>query len=80
MSYYIEFRNHPVTTRKSHRCGWCAQGIEAGETVPFRAYILDDQAISEWMHLECRTAMVTACAEEHDLEWTPGDFSRGESE
>lgn len=75
---YSEIRNKPVVVRKSHRCAWCAERINAGEPAQYRAYVFDGDFNADWMHPECRDAMARY-PDQTDLMdgWSPGDFARG---
>lgn len=39
--------------RKKHRCIWCGEDIEIGETYSYWAGIFEGQFQSNHMHLEC---------------------------
>jgi hypothetical protein len=79
MSYRL-IRESMVKTRKPHRCEWCAERIETGETVPYRAYHFDGELQQGWMHSECKAAMLTVDIYDLMDGWTPGDYSRGAAE
>lgn len=59
--------------KKQHRCDWCWQFIESGETYKrYRCY-QDGDASTVKMHPECCDAMQDeASAEGGWLEWMPG--------
>ena len=58
--------------RKRHRCTWCWQFIEIGETYLRYRYYGDD-ACTVKEHPECYEAMLEAVREEGGFfEWTPG--------
>jgi len=58
---------------KSHRCSWCWQRINDGETYKrYRAYDGGD-AMTVKMHPECHDAMQEVARQEGGwIEWTPG--------
>lgn len=67
-----------VKCRKSHRCVWCGETIEAGETVPFYKSIFDGALQNDYYHPECQEAML-----ECDLDddgYTAYMFKRGTGE
>lgn len=75
---YSEIKNKAVTVRKPHRCAWCAELINVGESAQHRAYVFDGDFQADWMHPECRDAMADYPCQNDLLEgWTPGDFARG---
>lgn len=58
---------------KRHRCGWCWQFIEAGESYTRYRWFSDGEADTIKMHPECFGAMQEAAREEGGtIEWTPG--------
>lgn len=76
---YSEIKNKPVrAVRKPHRCAWCAERVEKGESAQYRAYVFDGDFGSDWMHPECADAMARY-PDQGELGdgWCPGDFARG---
>ena len=71
MSYASPRETHKAA--KQHRCDWCWQFIEPGETYRrYRCYS-DDNACTVRMHPECFDAMQEAANEEGGwIEWAPG--------
>lgn len=67
--------------KKKHRCTWCWQHIEPGESyIRFRYFDGGDASTSK-MHPECDTAMARmALHQGYDFEYMPGDFKRGSTE
>lgn len=59
--------------RKAHRCDWCWQSINSGETYKrYRCY-MDGDASTVRMHPECHGAMLEEARLEGGwIEWTPG--------
>ena len=80
MSYYVELRSKDVTARKEHRCVWCGELIEVGETARYRVYTFDGEFANDWMHPECHAAMLKAPYELVEEGWAPGEFKRGSNE
>lgn len=60
--------------KKEHRCSWCAEKIEAGESYTRYRYFGDDGASTVKLHAECLDA--THELEQGD-EFSPGDNPRG---
>lgn len=78
---YDEIRSKEVTTRKRHECCWCGTPVEPGERAQSRAYRLDGDLRSDYMHPECNTASESVAATERTcIEWSPGDYPRGSTE
>lgn len=75
---YREIRNEEVTVRKQHRCGWCSESITKGERARYRTYVFDGDFTSDWMHLECYSAMGESRNDVICEGWMPGDFERGQ--
>ncbi|MBA7477130.1 hypothetical protein ES707_12528 [subsurface metagenome] len=65
-----------VKCRKVHRCIWCGEEIEAGETAFFWKYVLDDGVQNEYYHTDCYAAMVE-WDDEKDDGFYPYTFERG---
>lgn len=64
--------------KKRHRCSWCAEGIEVGETYKHYRSFGDDGWATVKLHQECYDAMEELAAEEgSDVEFSPGDNPRG---
>lgn len=64
--------------RKKHRCCWCWEHIEVGNSyVRFRYFDGGDASTSR-LHPECdAAAQRMAQVEGYDFEYTPGQFNRG---
>lgn len=75
-----DLKSKEVCCRKSHRCAWCDEVINAGERAHCRVYIFDGFT-TDYMHLECYEAMGNY-PDMRDLEdgWMAGDFKRGSTE
>lgn len=59
--------------RKSHRCEWCWQIIQAGQNYNRYRFYADGDAGTVKMHPECMEAMQEEAAHwGGDFEWTPG--------
>jgi hypothetical protein len=59
--------------QKRHRCLWCWQFIEPGETYNRYRVYNDDGASTVKMHPECHDAMQEEALQEGGfIEWTPG--------
>jgi hypothetical protein len=71
-------RDKELTCRSAHSCEWCAQCIEKGERCHSRTHVWDDRLMTGHSHFDCWTAMTTSIENAGELEWTPGDFARGE--
>ncbi len=56
-----------VKCRKTHRCVWCGETIEAGKTVPFCKYVFEGRIQSDYYHPECWQAML-------DYDWYDEGF------
>ena len=71
MSTFTTTETHKAAKR--HRCDWCWQFIETGETYKrYRCYDGGDAGTTR-MHPECNEAMLEeAQAEGGQIEWTPG--------
>lgn len=69
-----------VKCRKVHRCIWCGEIIEAGETVPFCKYVFDGAIHDDHYHPECWEAMgdIAWCDIEDGFD--PYTFKRGTEE
>ena len=78
---YLELKSKSVVTKKAHECEWCGLFILAKTTTHYRAYVLDGTFNHGWMHEECHAAMMRMdWGDNHEAEWTPGDFERGLTE
>lgn len=59
--------------KKQHRCEWCWQFIEAGETYNRYRFYADGEAGTVKMHPECYEVMQDEASNEGGwFEWTPG--------
>lgn len=59
--------------KKQHRCEWCWQFIEAGETYSRYRFYNDGEAGTVKMHPECYEVMQDEASNEGGwYEWTPG--------
>ena len=59
--------------KKFHRCSWCWEEIQIGETYARYRYFDYGEAGTCKMHPECLSAMEDAAREEGGwIEWTPG--------
>lgn len=59
--------------KKQHRCGWCWQFVDAGETYKRYRYYNCGDAGTVKMHPECYDVMQEEAREEGGwFEWTPG--------
>ena len=59
--------------KKRHRCDWCWQSVDAGETYKRYRYYAHGDAGTVKMHPECHDAMQVEANEEGGwFEWTPG--------
>ena len=47
-----------VNVRKPHRCVWCGEHIQIGQTAFYRAYVFDQSFMSDYLHPECMVAMM----------------------
>jgi hypothetical protein len=64
--------------KKRHRCSWCAEGIEAGDTYKRYRWFGDDGPATVKMHPECHDAMIELSQEwGEDIEFHEGDNPRG---
>ena len=68
-------RNKIVKCRKVHRCLWCGDEIEPGETAFFWKYIIDDKMQNDYYHADCYAAMGEGDDDTEDFE--PYTFERG---
>lgn len=65
------------TARKPHRCEWCWQPIQTGETYTRYRYFDGGDAGTVKLHPECFDAMQAEARECGGwLEWTPGEGER----
>jgi hypothetical protein len=71
MGYATEPTSHKAI--KTHRCSWCWQLINIGETYKKYRYFMDGDAGTVKAHPECMDA-IDECAHEEGgwFEWTPG--------
>lgn len=61
------------TAQKQHRCAWCWQLIEPGDTYSRYRFYDGGDAGTVKMHPECHSAMQEEARQEGGtLEWTPG--------
>jgi len=59
--------------RQQHRCSWCWQFIEVGETYQRYRFYDGGEAGTVKLHQECHDVMQEEAADEGGwLEWTPG--------
>lgn len=66
------------SAKKRHRCSWCAEGIDAGETYKRYRWFGDDGPATVKMHPECYDAMIELSQEwGDDIEFREGDNPRG---
>lgn len=64
--------------KKAHRCTWCAEKIQPGESYIRWRYFDGGDAGTSKMHPECDKASARMAREEGpDFEFMPGDFNRG---
>jgi len=64
--------------QKKHRCSWCGEAIEIGDTYSRYRYFMDGDAGSVRMHPECLNAMQTEGQETGEwVEWSPYSNTRG---
>lgn len=75
MSHITEAETH--VAKKQHRCTWCWQFIQPGETYKRYRYYSEGEAGTVKLHPECKTAVDDAAYEEGGfVEWTPGEGER----
>ena len=53
--YYL--RDKIVKCRKRHRCAWCGQWINDGESAFYRVYRFDGEFLTDYQHPECHEAL-----------------------
>lgn len=64
--------------KKAHRCDWCAEKINIGDTYERWRWFDGGDAGTAKMHPECANASSKVAAEEGwDFEYYPGMFRRG---
>jgi len=80
MSGYIGFVRKHVKTNKVHSCSWCGEEIADGSYVPYREYMFDGQFCKDWMHEECKEAMLSLNWRDLEDGWTLGIYKRGRAE
>jgi len=73
---YEEIGNKNVKCRKNHSCEWCTEIIPSGEKARYRAYKIDGDFRSVWMHLECYDALIKHENIGEDG-FATGEFARG---
>ena len=67
-----------VRCRKGHECEWCGGYIGKGNLAYSRSFVWDNRMRRGWMHEDCFEAFDYSCHEFGEIEWSPGDFARGE--
>jgi hypothetical protein len=68
------------TARKTHRCWWCAEVIDLGETYERWSYVNDDGFGHVKCHLECKRAWDQTSADEDGwFDCMFGEFKRGKA-
>ena len=70
-------------TKKTHRCMWCAQVIEAGSAATYNAIIFDGEFSAYHMHPECEAAKDSLTREQWESMgycFDFGKFSRGRAD
>lgn len=67
-----------TAAKKQHRCDWCPEKIEAGESYKRYRWFGDDGAAVVKMHPECYDAMLEVAHEEGgQIEFSPHESPRG---
>lgn len=64
--------------KKSHVCSWCGEKIEVEEGYIRYLYYDGSDAGTVKEHPECHVAMLIEIAEYGPIEFTPGEFERGD--
>lgn len=77
---YTNISNRKVKkTQKKHQCAWCGEIIKIGSEAHYRSYIFDGGFQTDYMHIECRDAMIDSDIRDLEWGWSPGDFERGKN-
>lgn len=67
--------------RKPHRCIWCGEGINTGQTYTYERSVFRGEMQYHHFHAECMESMHDEAHEEGgELEFTPYDQERPRSE
>ena len=77
---FTEFECKKLKTRKPHQCAWCGEEIEKAEMVNYRRYIVEDDFIHEYCHLECWDASLDLQDSTEIEGYDFGQFYRGSTE
>lgn len=65
------------TARKPHRCIWCGEGINTGQTYTYERSVFGGEMQHHHFHTECLDSMHDAAREEGgEIEFTPYDQER----
>jgi hypothetical protein len=64
MSYTLIQEREVKAARKAHRCIWCGQPINVGESYTYERSIFEGEPQTHHWHPECLGAMRALCAEE----------------
>ena len=75
-----ELRSRRVVCRTHHRCDWCGERIDKGESARYRVTVYYGEFAAVHMHDECYRAMNATSPKtwwEHGYEYLPGEQSRG---
>ena len=74
----VELTSKTVKCRKRHRCDWCGEKIEPGDTAHYRTGVHNGEFFSEYTHPECWVALGNSDLG-YDDEFTPMDQQRGKT-
>jgi len=73
-----ELTSKNVRCRKLHRCNWCGEQINVGDTAHYRSGIYENEFFLEYMHIECWDAMNRSDLG-YENEFNPMDQMRGKT-
>ena len=74
----VELTRKKLRCRKAHRCVWCGEQIDAGETAHYRSGVYQGDFFSEHWHSECWIAMLNSDLG-YEGEFYPEEQQRGKT-
>jgi hypothetical protein len=80
MSYYVHLVTLKPKARKMHRCVWCGEQIDPGETYVLNKGVYDNRMQSTKWHAECDTAGCDWFYQTREDEIPVGQMGRGMSD
>jgi hypothetical protein len=80
MSYYVHLATSKPKARKPHRCIWCGEQIDQGETYVVNKGVYDNRMQTTKWHAECDTAACDWFYQTKEDEIPVGEMGRGMSD